>query len=82
MDALDKEIAAYDRMRSHLETEHFGKWIVMRDEELVGSYDDFEEAADQAVRRFGRGPYLIRQVGEEPITLPASILYRPVNAIY
>ena len=67
MDALDKEIAAYDRMRSHLETEHFGKWIVMRDEELTGSYDDFEEAADQALCaayiNFGRGPYLIRQVG-------------------
>ena len=82
MAALSKEIAAYDRMRSYLEMDYFGKWIVMHDEELIGSYESFEAAADQAVRRFGRGPYLIRQVGEGPITLPASALYNPVNANY
>ena len=80
MAALSKEIAAYDRMRSYLEMDYFGKWIVMHDEELIGSYDDFQEAADQAVRRFGRGPYLIRRVGAGPIRLPASILYRRVDA--
>lgn len=70
MAALSKEIAAYDRMRSYLEMDHFGKWIVMHDEELIGSYENVEEAVDEAVRRFGRGPYLIRQVGAGPIRVP------------
>ncbi len=75
---LKKEIAAYERIRDDLELEHFGKWIVVHDEELAGIYDSFEAAADNAVQRFGRGPYLIKRVGEPPMTLPASVLFRTV----
>ncbi len=75
MAKLSKEIAAYERMQDLLETDHFGDWVVVHDCELIGTYAEFEDAADEAVRRFGRGPYLIRQVGEGPITLPASVLY-------
>ena len=60
---LDENIAAYDAMRDHLELEYFGKWVVFYDEEFVGSYDESEDAAQIAIERFGRGPYLIRQVG-------------------
>ena len=81
MSGLSKQIAAYEEMRDYLETDHFGEWVVFHDEELVGFYDSFEDAANDAVRRFGRGPYLIRRVGAGPITLPASIQYRPVNLV-
>ena len=77
---LFKEIAAYEGMRGKLETDHFGKWVIVRGEVLVGLYDTFEEAAEYAVARFGRGPYLIREVGAAPITLPASVLYNLVAA--
>ena len=30
--------------------------------------------------RFGKGPYLIRKISEGPISLPASVLYRPAFA--
>ena len=77
---LKQEMAAYERMRSEIELEHFGKWVVVRDEKLIGAYDDFQEAAEVAVERFGRGPYLIQQVGAPPLTLPASLLHHPVHA--
>ena len=80
MALLSKEIAAYDRMRDELEMDYFGKWVVVHDEELVGTYDESEDAANDAIQRFGRGPYLIRKVGAPPLTLPASILYRRVYA--
>lgn len=79
MALLSQEIAAYDRMRNVLEMDHFGKWVVVHDEELVGTYGDFQDAAEDAIRRFGRGPYLIRRVGEGPVTLPPSALYQPVD---
>ena len=60
---LDENIAAYDAMRDHLELEYFGKWVVFYNEEFVGSYDESEDAAQVAIERYGRGPYLIRQVG-------------------
>jgi hypothetical protein len=32
-----------------------------------------------ALGRFGRGPYLIRQIGAAELTLPASAMYVPVH---
>ncbi len=74
MAKLKEEIAAYEEMRDDLELDHFGKWVIVHDKELAGTYDSFELAAEDAVKRFGRGPYLIRKVGASPITLPASVL--------
>lgn len=80
MSTLKIEIAAYERMRDDLELEHFGKWVVVHDEKLVGTYETFEKAAETAVERFGRGPYLIRQVGAPPLVLPDPAKFRPVHA--
>ena len=77
---LMQEMDAYDHMRASLETEHLGKWDLVHDGKLIGTYDNFQDAADDANRRFGRGPYLIRKIGEGPMTLPASVLYRPAYA--
>lgn len=76
---LREQIAAYDEMRDFLERYHYREWVVFHDGELVDTYDSFESAADDAVTRFGRGPYLIRQVGAPPVRLPSSVQYRPVN---
>lgn len=75
---VDKEIAAYTKLQPDLESRHMGKWVLIHDEALVGLYDSLEAAADEAVKQFGRGPYLIRQVGAPPITLPASVVFFPL----
>ena len=72
---IDTEIAAYERMRPDLEVKHTGEWVLVHDGQLIKVFDDFEAAASDAVRSFGRGPYLIRQVGAPPVTLPASVMY-------
>ena len=73
--SLSDQIEAYTAMRDQLERDHLGQWVVFYGEELVGAYDDFQLAAESAVQRFGRGPYLIRRVGEPPPRLPTSVLY-------
>ena len=80
MSKLSKEIAAYEQVKDVLEMDHFGEWVVFHDEKLVDTFTSFEEAAKDATRKFGRGPYLIRQIGEAPLVLPASIMYVPVHA--
>lgn len=77
---LTREIAAYEGMRTRLEADHRMRWAVVHAEELVGIYGTFESAAHDAMQRFGRGPYLIRQIGAPPIQLPASVPYQPVRA--
>jgi hypothetical protein len=73
---LDSDIAAYEAMQADLEAHLMGKWVVVRDRQLVGSYESFDRAAEEAVHRFGRGPYLIRQVGAPPVVIPVSLMRR------
>ncbi|MGA2340000.1 MAG: hypothetical protein ABSF75_08895 [Terracidiphilus sp.] len=80
MTDIDREIAAYETMRSDLENQHMGEWVIVSGEKLIGVFSSFDEAARDAVQKFGRGPYLIRQVGAPPITMPASVVYRLRNA--
>ena len=77
---LDREIAAFEALRDELERDHLYDWVVFHDEQFIGAYEDFQDAAAEAVRRFGRGPYLIRQVGAPPKRLPTSVMYRRVSA--
>ena len=73
---LATEIAAYEKKREELERLYPGKFVVFRGAELIGAWDTLNAAAGEAVARFGQGPYLIRQVGAPPPTLPASVLFR------
>ena len=81
MEHLEQEIATYERRRDSLEAAHRLKWVVVHGETIVGTYPTFEEAAEEAVRQFGRGPYLIRQVAAPPIRLPSSVVYEPLRAV-
>lgn len=76
MNSIQENIATYEEMRNLLESDHFGKWVLIHDRAFVESYDTFEYAAQDAVRRFGRGPYLIRRAGVPEAPLPASVMYR------
>jgi hypothetical protein len=70
---IKTEIAAFEAAQSALEASHLGKWALFHDAHLVDVFDDFDVVAAEAVRRFGRGPYLIRQIGSRAVTLPASL---------
>lgn len=75
MATLRDEISAYEAMRADLEASALGKWALVHDQKLVRTFNDFENAAREAVKKFGRGPYLIRQIGAGPRVLPASIVF-------
>lgn len=68
--SLLKNIAAYDARRGELEDKHPGKWAVFHNCELVGLYDAFNDAARDALRKFERDSYLIRQIGVKQVVLP------------
>ena len=75
MPDLEKDIHAYETMQADLENRHMGGWVLIHNEGLIGVFPSFEEAAAIAVTRFGRGPYLIRQIGASPVIMPASVVY-------
>jgi hypothetical protein len=73
------DIAAYEAMRNELEVDNQSKWVLFHDRQLISIHDSFEEAAEEAVQEFGRGPYLIRQIGAPPFVLPASVIYNLIG---
>jgi hypothetical protein len=75
MSILAQERKLYDKLRPELEAKSKGQWALIRDSELISTFPSFELAAREAVRRFGRGPYLIREIGAPDVTLPASVVY-------
>jgi hypothetical protein len=79
MSTIDENIAAFNQQINPLEAQHMGKWVVFHDSKLVDIFDNFELAASDAVRKFGRGPYLVRQIGAPPVVLPASVAYHPIS---
>jgi hypothetical protein len=74
--ALETEIRAYENRREELERHHKGKFVVFHQDELAGAFDSFDAAAAEAVRRYGHGPYLIRQVGVSRPSISASLAAR------
>lgn len=78
---LEQNIEAYEAMREALEEQYLHKFVVFHNAEFISSFDSFHNAAREAIRRFGRGPYLIRQVGApRRIAMPASVAFRPIHA--
>lgn len=77
---LSRQMEAYERVRGTLELDHHGEWVIFYGGSLIGCYGSFEEAAESAVSKFGRGPYLIRRIGETPVALPAAALYGSTHA--
>ena len=70
----DIERATFQRHRKDLEkTYPEDHWVLVRGED-VEVYTTFEEAAQEAVTRYGNGPYMIRQVKQTSIVLPSSIM--------
>ena len=75
-EVLDRQIVAYEACRDEMERDHLGEWVVFHDEQCTGIYPTFEDAAEDAITRFGAGPYLIWQVGDTGIVnLPARLQY-------
>lgn len=75
--ALENEIAYYEANLGEYEKYYQGKFVVIHGSEFIGAFDSFENAAVEAVRRFANGPYLIRQVGAPPPSIPISWICRP-----
>lgn len=76
---LAQNIEAYEERKDEMESDHMGKWVIFYDGDYIDDFDDFQDAAMLAIRKWGRGPYLIRLVGENEPVIPTAILSGPVH---
>lgn len=74
---LEKERKFFDRKKAELIDEHLGKFVLIKENELVGVFNTIEETLSEGARRFGLSPFLVRQVNnsvENEINIPALSL--------
>jgi hypothetical protein len=73
---LDKERKFFAEKRSELQTRYPDKFVVVKDEEVIGAFNTIEEALSEGARRFGLQSFLVRHVtdSEETINIPALTL--------
>lgn len=57
--------AAFMAMFDELDARYHGRWVVFHEGIFAGDFDTFFTAVAAAWTRFGRGPYLVKQVGKE-----------------
>lgn len=63
--ALEKELALFAKMKPELLKNHKGKFVLIRGEEFLGTYDSAENAYGEGVKRFGRETFLVKKVTEQ-----------------
>ena len=57
------EQQAYEALEPQLEV---GRWVVVKDGHLIGTFESYDSAAQESLQRFGPVDCLIRQVGPRP----------------
>jgi hypothetical protein len=73
VEALRDEIAFYECKKPEFLLAYEGKFVLIKDSELLGVFDSAEQAYAEGLSRLGNVPFLIKQVlKEEPIeSIPA-----------
>lgn len=64
-----KNYAAFEAMRAELEASHLGKFAVLHDGQLVGTYVSVREARTAGDAHCGVGNFTTQEIRAEPIEL-------------
>lgn len=64
-----KNYAAFEAMRIELEASHLGRFAVLHDGQLVGTFASIHEARTAGSARCGLGNFTIQEIRSEPIEL-------------
>ncbi len=73
---LTQEIKFYDEHLQEWLKTNSKKFVLIKESDLIGFYNTFDEALSEGARRFGLESFLVRQVIEkqEDINIPALSL--------
>lgn len=64
-----QELATYERYRAQLERDHMGQAALLRGDELIGVFKDFNAAVEEGFRRFGLKKFMAYEIGDPGFTI-------------
>ena len=75
-EAMDRQLAAYHRLRPQILAQNKPGWALVANEKLVRVFDEFDEAAMYADKQFPNEQVLIRHTAEirglAPFIVPSN----------
>ena len=74
---LERERQYFAEHLGELVSRHLGKFVVVKDADLIGAFNTIDDALAEGAKRFGLTPFLVRQVTateEKEINIPALTL--------
>ena len=73
---LEKERKFFEQNRAEWLTISPDKFVLIKNEELIGTFDTLQDALTEGARRFGTESFLVRQVEEveQLVYIPALTL--------
>jgi len=65
---LEQELEFFESKRSEWVRNYEGKFVLIKEKELIDVFNAFDDAYKAGVRKFGNQPFLIKRVSkEEPV---------------
>ncbi|MCX6841916.1 MAG: hypothetical protein NTX53_06535 [candidate division WOR-3 bacterium] len=66
---LKKEIETYNAHKAELVGQSKGKYVLIKDDHIVGVFDTEMDAIHQGYERFGNVPFLVKQIVQVEVPL-------------
>lgn len=78
---LEQERTYYSEHLDELLAQYPGRFVLVHDSELIGTFDTLEEALAEGARRFGLAPFLVRRVErEQPEASVPALMFGVLSA--
>jgi len=68
VDSLRQELEIYESHREQLLGEARGKYVLIRGDSIIATYDTEQDAINEGYRQFGNVPFLVKRIAalDEP----------------
>ncbi|UDY35525.1 hypothetical protein [Dermatobacter hominis] len=73
---LERELKRFQELHQELLSTSPEKYVLIHEDQLVGSYDTESDAINEGYRRFGNVPFLVKQVlaTERPLNFLSGLV--------
>jgi hypothetical protein len=62
---LKDELLTFKKNKNNLLREHSGKYVLISKTKIIGTFDSFNDAANEGFRAVGIRPFLVKELVEE-----------------
>lgn len=59
---LSKELETFEKKKAELLQEHCGKYVLIKDTKIVGTYESEKDAINTGINYFGNSPFLVKKI--------------------